>query len=54
LEKILAAEDPLTQSGDTRGLKSALAALDVATGPLAEYMMDKAMEEMLRKRGLIT
>jgi hypothetical protein len=28
-------------------------ALDEATKPLAEWMMDRAMEAMLRKRGLI-
>jgi molecular chaperone DnaK len=54
LENVLAGEDPVSQSGDIRKLRSALSALDAATGPLAEYMMDKAMEEMLRKRGLIT
>jgi molecular chaperone DnaK len=53
LQQVLATEDPVSQSGDIRRLKSALSALDAATGPLAEYMMDKAMEEMLRKRGLI-
>ncbi len=41
------------ESGDVSGLKTAHLALDEATRPLAELMMDKAMEAMLRKRGLI-
>ncbi|MDB6039399.1 MAG: molecular chaperone DnaK, partial [Verrucomicrobiales bacterium] len=54
LENVLASEDAVSQTGDARRLKSALSSLDAATGPLAEHMMDKAMEAMLRKRGLIT
>ena len=53
LKSILASEDPATQSGDFRALKEKHAALDEATKPLAEVMMDRAMEAMLRKRGLI-
>jgi molecular chaperone DnaK len=34
-------------------LKAACAALDEASRPLAEILMDKAMETMLRKRGVI-
>jgi len=34
-------------------LQSAVAALDEITKPLAELLMDRAMEAMLRKRGLI-
>jgi molecular chaperone DnaK len=52
-EKAIAAEDPQTHIGDTKHLKAALAVLDEATRPLADLMMDKAMETMLRKRGLI-
>ena len=52
-ESVLAGEDPKTQTGDPAKLKAALAVLDEATRPLAELMMDKAMETMLRKRGLI-
>jgi molecular chaperone DnaK len=51
---VLLTEDPSTQSGDLQKLKSDHAALDEATKPLAELMMDKAMEAMLRKRGLIS
>jgi molecular chaperone DnaK len=38
---------------DPARLKAALAALDEATKPLAELLMDKAMEAMLRKKGMI-
>jgi hypothetical protein len=34
-------------------LKAANQGLDEATQQLAELMMDRAMEEMLRKQGLI-
>jgi molecular chaperone DnaK len=40
--------------GDPVRLKAALATLDEATKPLAELLMDKAMEAMLRKKGLIS
>ena len=40
-------------AGDLKRLQSAVAALDEVTKPLAEFLMDKAMEAMLRKRGLI-
>jgi molecular chaperone DnaK len=40
-------------SGDLKKLQAAVAALDEATKPLADFLMDKAMEAMLRKRGLI-
>jgi len=53
IESALAAEDPETKVGNPVQLKSASAALDQATQPLADLMMDKAMEAMLRKRGLI-
>lgn len=54
VEGILAAENPETQSGDLQKLKFTHTALDEATKPLADLMMDKAMEAMLRKRGLIS
>ena len=54
IESVLQSEDASTQSGDLQKLKAAHAALDEATKPLAELMMDKAMEAMLRKRGLIS
>ena len=53
VKNVLDVEDPATQAGDFRLLKEKHAALDEATKPLAEVMMDRAMESMLRKRGLI-
>ena len=53
VEAVLATEDSATGAGDLNRLKSAVAALDEATKPLADHLMDKAMEAMLRKRGLI-
>jgi molecular chaperone DnaK len=38
---------------DVQRLKLAVANLDEATKPLAELMMDRVMEKLLRKRGLI-
>jgi molecular chaperone DnaK len=52
-EQALATEDPATQSGHTARLQTAVAALDEATRPLADLMMDHAMAGLLRKRGLI-
>jgi molecular chaperone DnaK len=46
VEELLASEDP-------NKLKASIAALDEATKPLADLLMDKAMEAMLRKRGVI-
>jgi molecular chaperone DnaK len=53
LEQVLAEENAATLAGDLPKLKSAHARLDETTRPLADLMMDKAMEAMLRKRGLI-
>ena len=53
VESALCAEHPQTKVGNLPQLKTASAALDAATLPLADLMMDKAMEAMLRKRGLI-
>ncbi len=50
---ILAEEDPETETGDAVKLKEAIKELDQATVLLADLMMDKAMEAMLRKQGLI-
>ncbi len=49
----LAAENPDTGAGDLKKLQMAVAQLDEVTKPLADFLMDQAMEEMLRKRGLI-
>ncbi len=40
-------------AGDLKRLQSAVASLDEATKPLAEMLMDRAMEAMLKKRGII-
>jgi molecular chaperone DnaK len=53
VENVLAEENPEAGSGNLKQLQSAVAALDETTKPLAELLMDKAMETVLRKRGLI-
>lgn len=53
VEIALATENSETKVGDPKQLKAACAALDERTKPLADLMMDKAMETLLRKRGLI-
>jgi molecular chaperone DnaK len=53
VEEILAGENQETQTGDVNRLKAAIATLDESSKPLAELLMDKAMEAMLRKRGMI-
>jgi molecular chaperone DnaK len=53
VEQALATEKPEEAPGDVNALKAALGELDQATQPLADLMMDKAMEAMLRKRGLV-
>jgi molecular chaperone DnaK len=52
VEKTLSEENS-GGSGDLKQLQGAIAALDEITKPLAELLMDKAMEAMLKKRGLI-
>ncbi|MEY3276006.1 MAG: hypothetical protein RL153_1272 [Verrucomicrobiota bacterium] len=53
VEAVLAEENPRTKTGDPARLKSATAALDEVTRPLAEHAMDQVMEAMLKKKGLI-
>src|SRR2546421_1964430 len=53
VEAALATEDPETKVGHPAQLKAASAALDEVTQPLADLMMDKAVEAMLRKRGVV-
>jgi len=48
-----AGENPATGSGDVAKLKAALELLDEVTRPLADLLMDKAMDALLRKRGLM-
>jgi molecular chaperone DnaK len=54
VESVLSAEDPKTGTGDPAKLKAATATLDEATKPLADLLMDKAMDAMLRQRGVIS
>jgi molecular chaperone DnaK len=49
----IATENSVTKTGDLPRLKSAIQSLDAATRPLADLMMDRAMEAVLRQRGLI-
>ncbi|EEF57970.1 molecular chaperone DnaK [Pedosphaera parvula] len=53
VETALESENATTGSGDTKALQQANAELDEVTKPLAELMMDKAVEALLVKRGLI-
>jgi molecular chaperone DnaK len=46
-------ENKETKTGDTRQLQAACAALDEVTKPLAELLMNRAMDALLRKRGVI-
>jgi molecular chaperone DnaK len=52
VEMVLSTEK--ADAGDLPGLRVACGALDEATKPLADLLMDKAMEAMLRKRGAIS
>ena len=54
VEAALATENAASGSGDLKKLQGAIAALDEVTRPLAELLMDRAMEAMLRKKGLVT
>ena len=54
LEAAVATEDSATGAGDTKRLQAASTAVDEVTKPLADLLMDKAMEAMLRKRGAIS
>jgi molecular chaperone DnaK len=53
VESALATENVGTGAGDLKKLQAAVTSLDEATKPLADFLMDQAMEAMLRKRGLI-
>jgi len=53
VEAVLSTEEPRTKTGDPKKLKEATAKLDEVTKPLADHAMDKAMEAMLRKRGML-
>ncbi len=53
VDSVLATENPETGSGDTKQLQSACATLDEVTKPLAELLMDRVTEALLKQRGLI-
>jgi molecular chaperone DnaK len=53
VEEKLALEQRESQAGDLKELHSACAALDEATKPLAEILMERATDALLRKRGVI-
>ena len=53
VEAALATENPETKTGDLARLQTACAALDEATRPLAELLMNKALDARLRKHGVI-
>jgi molecular chaperone DnaK len=46
-------EDAVTKTGDLSRLKAAIASLDQASLPVAELLMDRAMDTLLRQRGII-
>ncbi len=54
IDAVLSTEDSKTKTGDPTKLKAATAHLDEVTKPLADHAMDKAMEALLRKRGMIS
>ncbi|HEV2207873.1 MAG TPA: Hsp70 family protein [Verrucomicrobiae bacterium] len=57
LEAVIAAAGPDAldaASGDTKALQTACAALDEATRPMAEVLMDRAMTALLRRRGVLS
>ncbi|MEY2429680.1 MAG: molecular chaperone DnaK, partial [Verrucomicrobiota bacterium] len=53
VEAAVARENPETNCGDSKQLQAACATLDEVTKTLAEILMDKAMEALLRKKGMI-
>lgn len=53
VEAALETENPKTRVGEPQKLKTANALLDQATVRLAEIQMDRVMDEMLRRKGLI-
>jgi hypothetical protein len=53
VETTLANENAQTKIGNPKQLQADCAALDEITKPLAELLMDKVTEAMLRKRGLV-
>jgi hypothetical protein len=54
VEAVLATAGPETETGDVKALQAACSRLDEVSRLLAERLMDRAMEAMLRRRGLIS
>jgi len=54
VENALAVEDGKAGPTELKQLQSAVTVLDEVTKPLADFLMDKAMEAMLKKRGIIS
>jgi molecular chaperone DnaK len=52
VENTVSNEDPQTKIGNPKQLLADCSALDEVTKPLAELLMDKVTEAMLRKRGI--
>jgi molecular chaperone DnaK len=53
VEKSLSIDDSKAGAGELKQLQSAIATLDEITKPFADFLMDKAMEALLKKRGVI-
>lgn len=53
VERALATEQPESGTGDAKQLKGAADRLDEVSRPLAEHMMDRIMDEMLRRQGIV-
>jgi molecular chaperone DnaK len=53
VEEAIAVDDSKAGASELKRLQSVVAVLDEATKPLADFLMDKAMEAMLKKRGII-
>ena len=53
VERLLNSEDDNANSDSVQKLKLAVERLDEVTEKLADLMIDRAMEEMLRERGTI-
>jgi molecular chaperone DnaK len=53
VEALVKKDDPSADAADLKNLQSACGALDEITKPVADLLMDRAMEELLRKRGVL-
>jgi molecular chaperone DnaK len=53
IEQLMLNVEKALESENVGELKAANAALDQGTQPLADYVMDLAMEEQLRKKGML-